>query len=620
MRNKFIRAVAGWLAVLFLLAGILPVSASSDEAQGFFDDIIAYKLNGAGASTVQQWIDGTLADNAGTTSEWYIITLSQSGTYNFSTYREALLKYLSENEVHSASSRQKYALALIASGSMDSYIQDTLNDSIGGQGIMSWIYGLHLLNNGYQSNVYSVSSVKQTILSLQLSAGGWTVVGSAADVDVTAMAVQALAPHYKSDLAVKDAVDKALTLLSARQQAGGDYASHGISNPESTAQVLVALSALHIDCENDERFIKNGCTLFDGIGLYRLSDGSFCHQAGGDSNETATMQVFYAMAAYQRMKAGKSPLYVLDAQDPAGFEAVYLSEETSESAETSAESQEASFQETSSLAQVSQQPSGEVSDLQNNSEISEEETVSTVSSDTTKNVSEQAESSTSGEDSDMIVSETFILSESAESHESSDPASVSMPRQVKKPDYKVWSSVAVVVLSGTVCLILYSRKKRNAKNFAVILAAAVVGICFIWITDFQTTDSYYQSAGSEKKNTVGTVTMTIRCDTVAGREEHIPESGIILEATEFAIEANDTVFDILTEAAQKYKFHLETTGGDSVYVEGIGNIYEFDFGDLSGWIYRVNGTAPSVGCGNYLLKDSDEIEWLYTCNLGKDIE
>ncbi|MGM9626294.1 MAG: DUF4430 domain-containing protein [Eubacteriales bacterium] len=48
-------------------------------------------------------------------------------------------------------------------------------------------------------------------------------------------------------------------------------------------------------------------------------------------------------------------------------------------------------------------------------------------------------------------------------------------------------------------------------------------------------------------------------------------------------------------------------------------LYEFDFGDLSGWIYKVNGETPSVGCGDYVLSDGDEIAWLYTCDLGNDL-
>ena len=83
----------------------------------------------------------------------------------------------------------------------------------------------------------------------------------------------------------------------------------------------------------------------------------------------------------------------------------------------------------------------------------------------------------------------------------------------------------------------------------------------------------------------------------------------------------DSVYDILIEAARKYNIQMENNGSaDMVYISGINYLYEFDFGDLSGWVYHVNGIAPSVGCGEYVLSDGDTIEWLYTCNLGNDIK
>ncbi|MBR1832501.1 MAG: DUF4430 domain-containing protein [Ruminiclostridium sp.] len=113
--------------------------------------------------------------------------------------------------------------------------------------------------------------------------------------------------------------------------------------------------------------------------------------------------------------------------------------------------------------------------------------------------------------------------------------------------------------------------------------------------------------------------MTIRCDTVIGKSDadHIPADGIILDTTEFPIAEGDTVYDILTEAAKQYNIQLQTNAGS--YIAGIGYLYEYDFGDLSGWIYHVNGDSPFVMCSDYTLKDGDRIEWLYTCELGNDL-
>ena len=70
------------------------------------------------------------------------------------------------------------------------------------------------------------------------------------------------------------------------------------------------------------------------------------------------------------------------------------------------------------------------------------------------------------------------------------------------------------------------------------------------------------------------------------------------------------------------KIHFEFVNAPlygSTYVEGIGNLYEFDCGELSGWMYKVNGSFPNYGCSKYILSPGDKIEWVYTCDLGKDI-
>ena len=150
--------------------------------------------------------------------------------------------------------------------------------------------------------------------------------------------------------------------------------------------------------------------------------------------------------------------------------------------------------------------------------------------------------------------------------------------------------------------------------------AALVG--FVCVSDFKSADDYYNGQAVEKEEVAGTVTLVIRCDTVLGKTsgEYIPEDGIILDVTEFQIEDGDTVYDILCEAARRYDIQMESTGsGKMAYISGINYIYEFDFGELSGWMYFVNGSEPSVGCGGYNLSDGDVIEWHYTCSLGEDL-
>lgn len=125
-----------------------------------------------------------------------------------------------------------------------------------------------------------------------------------------------------------------------------------------------------------------------------------------------------------------------------------------------------------------------------------------------------------------------------------------------------------------------------------------------------------------------TVTMSIRCDTAVANGMHqeskwtgiVPLSGIILDTTIFEFNEGDTVFDVLCQARDTYRLHMQYSGTpSSAYIQGINNLYEFDGGRWSGWMYCVNGWYPNYGCGQYAVKNGDKIEWNYTCDLGLDL-
>ena len=125
----------------------------------------------------------------------------------------------------------------------------------------------------------------------------------------------------------------------------------------------------------------------------------------------------------------------------------------------------------------------------------------------------------------------------------------------------------------------------------------------------------------EKENVVGTVTLCILCDKAVGQTAlELPADGVMLAPASFAIKQGDTVFGVLTEAARAYGVRLDSSGTQGMkYVSGINQLYEYACGDLSGWVYRVNGESPNVGCDQYVLADGDNIEWRYTCELGNDL-
>ena len=126
-------------------------------------------------------------------------------------------------------------------------------------------------------------------------------------------------------------------------------------------------------------------------------------------------------------------------------------------------------------------------------------------------------------------------------------------------------------------------------------------------------------------------TITIRCDTIldnmdrldAGKEVYVPEDGTILDVSSVKFEEGETVFDVLTRVCEDAGIQIEyawTAVYDSYYIEGINHLYEFDCGNESGWMYKVNGWFPNYGCSSYELEDGDEIVWCYTCNgLGEDV-
>ncbi|HOC35400.1 MAG TPA: DUF4430 domain-containing protein, partial [Ruminococcus flavefaciens] len=194
----------------------------------------------------------------------------------------------------------------------------------------------------------------------------------------------------------------------------------------------------------------------------------------------------------------------------------------------------------------------------------------------------------------------------------------------KKPGYKPYIIAAIGGAAVILSLILFLLKKRNLRNYLFILLCAGAGIAVVMLTDIRSADDYYNGNIVHKDNSVGTVSLEIRCDTIVGKSDskYIPDDGTILEVTDFEIEEGETVFDILNEAAQTYGIHVENKGSNAhgmVYIAGINYIYEYDFGDLSGWVYHVNGITPSRNCGEYVLSDGDEIQWLYTCELGHDL-
>ena len=142
------------------------------------------------------------------------------------------------------------------------------------------------------------------------------------------------------------------------------------------------------------------------------------------------------------------------------------------------------------------------------------------------------------------------------------------------------------------------------------------------IVSNETTPQIEAIAEDESKDF--TCILSVKCDTILDNitkfnkdKIHIlPQDGVIFPETEVIFYPGESVFNVLVREMKRNKIHMEfemTPIYETAYIRGIANIYEFDCGELSGWTYKVNNKSPNVGCSLYELKDSDKIEWIYTC-------
>lgn len=267
-----------------------------------------------------------------TGGEWLVLGLARAeygGTDSMNQkYLQNVKKVLEDNKgVLSTSKYTEYSRVILALTSIGVDARNVAGynvlegladfDNVIQQGVNGPIYALLALDShDYQipdvegvANKTNRDKLIDYILAQELSGGGWSLSGSSMDVDMTAAAIQALAPYYGSNNKVKLAVDTALEKLSQAQNKNGGFESWGVENCESCAQVIVALTSLGIDPDKDARFVKNGKSSIDALLEYGLDGGGFKHTKSGELNGMATEQAYYALAAYSRFIKGNSALF-----------------------------------------------------------------------------------------------------------------------------------------------------------------------------------------------------------------------------------------------------------------------------------------------------------------------
>lgn len=272
----------GEWAVLGQARAKVPLSEAYIAA--YYEKVVAYVKANIGS-------DGVLVDPEShnptvTDNERIILALTAIGKDPANVGGENLLKALQNKDIMQ--------------------VTDTSNTDINGL-----VMGLLALNSrNYTSDT---SWLVQAVLAQQNEDGSWRASADTkpvGDVDMTAMALQALAPYYKDggNETVNTAVEKALNWLSGKYRSGYD-------SSESCAQVVIALSALNLDANTDARFTKTveGKTLsvLGNLLQYRVAEnGGFKHQFADKAvNEMATEQALCAMAAYARFTEKANALY-----------------------------------------------------------------------------------------------------------------------------------------------------------------------------------------------------------------------------------------------------------------------------------------------------------------------
>lgn len=300
-----------------LLAQTMIVCAYADESE---NTVTADK---ALAETAQYIMNGAKSD-------WEILALLRSGQsiedVSFTNeYYSGIKAKLQENgsPVLSGSETQltDNSKAILALSSMGvnciniggvNIVEPLSNlDNIKAQGINSAVYALIALDSaGYTaSDKNTRTNLLNYILSEQLENGSWAYSkewSPNGDADLTAMAVQSLAPYAGQGGKAEEAVSKALAYLSESQLENGGYSSYGTENCETAAQVIIALTSLGLNPSNEERFIKNGKTLTDNLLSFYKEGGGFSHTKDGQVNSMATVQAMLALDSLKLLENGRT--------------------------------------------------------------------------------------------------------------------------------------------------------------------------------------------------------------------------------------------------------------------------------------------------------------------------
>ena len=294
--------------------------------------------NALGWISKQEWIDKLSADECTDgNNELYVLSFLQSDdNIEYSSFCDKMYQCLSESANVTPVIKQRYCLIYLAVCECPdmALCEQILEESFGRQGIMSYIYALHLLNNGVHCSSIDAMEIVEILKKMQCEDGGWSVQGKIGDVDVTAMTLQALASVTRNADS-KECISDGIRFLANAQLESGGFQSYGVENLESTAQVWIALSSLGIDALSDQRFLKKRNSLMDAVSQFLTDSGLYSHLPGDTENLTATAQAYSAFSSYEGVLNGRGNLYYFHQTDEMDKENVVSQTVTTSSNEES---------------------------------------------------------------------------------------------------------------------------------------------------------------------------------------------------------------------------------------------------------------------------------------------
>lgn len=533
--------------------------------------------------------------------EWAIIGLARSdasmSTNYYSSYYDRVVAYVeekinNEGQLHTVKSTEnaRVALAVTAIG------KDPRN--VGGHNLLTALNDVTYVNQqGVNGPIWALLALDSknydapgrealitSILGQQFKDGGWAVTpegstpATTADVDMTAMAIQALAPYYNTRKDVKDAVDKALICLSGKQLEDGRFQSWGTTNSESAAQVVVALSALGIDADKDTRFVKSGNSALDGLLSFAVKTGGFGHD-DNVVNQMATEQAYYALAAYDRFDRKANRLY--DMSDVVPMEDV---------------------------------DAQGVIDLINNIGYVDEYSYNRIAD------ARSAYDNLSAADKAKVTNYSIL--------EDAEDAYKTILRKKQSERYKELKAHYDDLLNDK------TKKYGTAakKKLASILQQAQTDMNAA--VSCERVEEIFQKAMSDLDAVKpGDIEVTFRLigaleatqDVNLTSDSYLPEYVTWVPTKTYALQENATVYDLFSEAMKDAG--LRYIGAESNYVSTIyapsclGGyaLSEFTNGTRSGWMYTVNGTHVNKGLQYWTLNDGDVVIWHYVNDYAHEV-